>query len=105
MSFRETISAVWNYLKNSWEDEQGHLSYKRVSQFIWSWLIVITVLKGTITGRWEFYTLLALMILFSITATLITVPQVIEMIKNYSGSKLTDDEEKKPSKVPDNPDK
>lgn len=110
MTFRQRISAIWNYVKNSWEDEQGHLSYKRISQFIWSWLIVITVLKGAVSTKWEFYTLLALIVLFALTAAMITVPQLITLVKSYgkipSSIEHDDKEEKKEATTkPVNPDK
>jgi hypothetical protein len=107
MTFKAHISAIWDYVRNSWEDEQGHLSYKRISQFIWSWLIVVQVLKGSVTGRWEFYTLLALIVLFSLTAAMITVPQLITLVKSYNRLPEHEDpiEKKEATTKPENPDK
>ncbi len=91
----KVILAIWNYVRNSWEGEDKLFSYKRASQFVFVWLIVFMVLQNRTDSRWNFYTFLTLAILFSVTAAIITVPQLIKLIKYYCRSKKNreDDED------------
>lgn len=81
------ILAIWNYIRNSWEGEDGKFSYKRTTQFIFVWLMVYMIMKDKVQTRWNFYAFLTLAVLFGLTATIITVPQLIKMMKYYSKSK------------------
>jgi len=81
------ILSIWNYFKDSWEGEDHKFSYKRISQFLFVWLMTFMIIKDKIQSRWTFYAFLTIAVLFSLTAALITVPQLIKMIKYYSKSK------------------
>jgi hypothetical protein len=83
----QIISSVFNYVRNSWEGEDGKFSYKRASQFIFVWLMVFMIIHGGINSQWSFYTFLVLAVLFTLTAAIITVPQLIVMIKSYVQAK------------------
>lgn len=83
------LIAFWDYFRPSWEGYDKKFSYKRFSQFLFMWLIAYLVLNG-IHDEWTFKTFVVLAILFSLTATIITTPDLIKMIKYYSRSQRTD---------------
>ena len=85
-SFLRYIIAVWDYFRPSWEDNKGKFSYKRASQFAFLFLMILMAVRG-VTGPWEFNTFLTIAILFSVTATVITIPELILMLKYYSQSR------------------
>lgn len=84
---KKYLLIIWNYFRNSWEGEDGKFSYKRASQFTFVWLMVYMILNNFVNTRWHYYTFLTVAILFALTAAAITVPQLIQMIKEYSNKR------------------
>jgi hypothetical protein len=86
----KVIRAIWNYFRDSWEGEDHKFSYRRFSQYLFMSLMAILALEDKTQTRWGFYTFLTAGILFALTATVITVQQLILMIKYYSQTKRFD---------------
>lgn len=74
------IKNVWSYIKPSWEGEDGQFSYRRASQFVFIFLIVHIVLSGKIINPYGFYALIVLVITFLLTAMIISVPQLLQLL-------------------------
>jgi len=93
MSFFKTIltglKGIWDYFRPSWEDETNKFSYKRASQFIFMLLITRMIMNG-IDNEWEFKALLVIATLFSLTAMVITVPQLLQAFKYWTKTKKVD---------------
>ncbi|MCO5285227.1 MAG: hypothetical protein M9898_02295 [Chitinophagaceae bacterium] len=82
------IKIIWNYFKPSWEGEDGKFSYKRASVFVFVWCMVALAFRR-IQDPWEFYTFLTFAVLYALQSAIITVAQLIFLLKY----KLKRDEE------------
>jgi hypothetical protein len=80
----KAIAAVWTYLRPSLEGDDGKFSWKRATQFIFVWLMIFIVLRDQVQTEWQFYTFLTIAVLFSLTATIMTVSQLLIMFKAWS---------------------
>lgn len=83
------LKNFWNYFRPSWEGPDNNFSYKRFSQFLWMLLIARQLVNG-VHDQWSFYAFLTLAVLFSLTATIIGVPDLIKLVKYGSQIKKTD---------------
>jgi hypothetical protein len=79
------FASAWNYLKPSWEGEDGKPSYRRASQFVFLVLISFMVLKGLTLQQWGFWTFLVLCLAFLLLAAIITADQILKGIHGLSG--------------------
>lgn len=80
---KRALKTVWDYFRPSWEGTDKKFSYKRFSQFIFLHLMVMMVVKG-ISSQYEYYTFLTLAVIFTLVAGIMTVQELILMIKYYS---------------------
>jgi hypothetical protein len=83
------IVAIWRYIKNSWEGDDGKLSYRRVSQYIF----LVAMLKMAFrppANDIELKVFYCFVGLYSIVACLITIPQLITILKLKNGILETD---------------
>jgi len=80
---KRIIKAIWDYFRPSWEGNDNKFSYKRASQFVFLHLMVVLAYRG-VANEWEFKTFLVLAIIFSLVAGIMTVAELILMIKYYS---------------------
>ena len=87
IKIKSIIISIWNYFRPSFESDDKKFSYKRASTFVFVWLIIFMIIKDKVQSQWSFYTFLVIAVLFALTSALITVPQLIKMIKYYSKSK------------------
>lgn len=90
------IKIIWNYFKPSWEGEDGKFSYKRASIFVFVWCMVALAFNR-IQNPWEFYTFLTFAILYSLQSAIITVAQLMFILKD---NKLKEEVEKLPDPDP-----
>jgi len=77
------IKAIWDYFRPSWEGNDNKFSYKRASQFVFLHLMIVIAYRG-VTNEWEFKTFLVLAVIFALVAGIMTVAELILMIKYYS---------------------
>lgn len=83
------LISIWNYIKNSWEGDDGKLSYRRVSQYIF----LIAMLKMAFkppANDIELKVFYCFVALYSVVACLITIPQLITILKLKNGILKTD---------------
>jgi hypothetical protein len=103
---KKIINTIWNYLRPSWEDELNQFSYKRASQYAFLILMSFMVISDRIRDEFTFNAFLVLSILFALTAMVITVPQLIKLLKNYVDAKSFKQKNNEtiiPTDTPDNP--
>lgn len=81
---------IWEYFRSSIEGDDHKFSYRRFSQFLFMHLLIVLALRG-ITSQWEFYTFLTVSINFALTSAILTVQQLILMIKYWSKKNGTAD--------------
>lgn len=74
---RNPFIAVWDYMRNSWEGDDGKFSFKRASAFVFIWLMVFMILRNRVSSQYGFYSFLVLAVLFALIVAIITVAQLI----------------------------
>jgi hypothetical protein len=82
---RNPFPIIWNYLKPSWEGEDGKPSYRRMSQLVFIALIIFIVVKGQTQSQYGFYSLIVLCLTFLLLAAIISADQIISCIKGIKG--------------------
>lgn len=73
------IVTVFLYFSPSFEGEDGKFSYRRVMQYTFGFLIVYMVMKGDWSVTNYFYAFLTICVLYALSATLMTVQQLIQL--------------------------
>lgn len=76
-----TLLKIWDYFRNSWEGTDGKLSYRRVSQYIFLGCMTKMAFGVGVHGVWSFYTFLTFSILYTLVATIMTVEQIMTLLK------------------------
>ena len=92
-AIKKPFVAVWNYLKPSWEGDDGKVSYRRASQFVFLTLIVMMVVRNNLSQKWEFYAFLILCLTFLLLAMVISADQIIKGIRGIASFKQVVTEE------------
>lgn len=88
---------LWIYFKDSWEGKDGKFSYRRFSQYIFLICMVKMGFKPP-QNNLELNVFYVFAALYSLVATIITVQQLIELLKLYKEIKspgiITNQDEK-----------
>jgi len=79
------LRKIFDYIKPSWEGDDGKFSYRRISQLIFILLIFKITMLGMTQTQWGFYTLLTLCITFLLLAAIISADQIIKALHGISG--------------------
>lgn len=69
------------------EGDDGKLSYRRIAQILFLYLIAFIVIKGGINNKYGFYGLIALCVTFVILAGVITAQQLIALTQQANALK------------------
>lgn len=72
---------MWDYFRNSWEGEDGKFSYRRFSQYIFLGLVMFLVITGQTNNQYGFYTMITLITVWLLVTAIITVQQLIILLK------------------------
>lgn len=78
------ITPIWNYFKDSWEGPDGKFSYRRATQFIWTWAMIYMIVTARQAGgmtKFEFYSFLTIAILWVLTAGMLSFEQLFRVAK------------------------
>lgn len=78
------MKKVFNYLRPSFEGEDGKFSYKRASTFIFI-IMMIRLALFKIQNEWEFYTFITFAILYALQTSIITVSQLLIFFGKIKG--------------------
>lgn len=72
--------SIWTYFKDSWEGPDGKFSYRRFSQYIF---LVILIKLSLWDGKtkFDFYTLCLFAFLYLVMALMMSVEQIIKLVK------------------------
>lgn len=79
-----TITAIWDYIKPTWEGDDGRPSYRRGSQLVFIVLICYIVFTNASQSSWGFWTLLVLVLSFLLLAAIITADQILKGINGLN---------------------
>jgi hypothetical protein len=78
---RNPFKVIFDYLRPSFEGDDGKFSYKRVSQFVFTAVMVVMPIRPGIHDKYSWYVFLTFAVLFALVAAIISVPQIISLAK------------------------
>jgi hypothetical protein len=78
------MKRLFNYLRPSFEGEDGKFSYRRASQFIFIAISLILVLTKMVITQYGFYALVATYTVFLLLAAVISAQQILEGLQSLN---------------------
>lgn len=83
-AIRIGLKKIWSYFAPSWEGDDGKLSYRRASQFVFILLIFKVVVRGSYT-HFDVQILIILTLTFLLLAGLIVASDIIKFANGFKG--------------------
>lgn len=78
---KKAIKRFFNYLRPSWEGDDGYVSYKRSAQFVFVLLIITAIKRFEFANIYQVYALLILCLTFLLLAMVISFTQIVDALR------------------------